>query len=339
MGKYQDINCPICNKPLENGEPIAICPDCGAPYHKSCIEKTGKCIYDDLHAEGKSWQAPKREEKYDGMVSKRCSRCGSINPGNGLFCEVCGTPLNRPENEGAQRPNMNDPRPNMGQQQGTQPPFGFPGQAPFGANPPGVNQMPYDPYNAPFGGVSPDEKIDGIPVQEWAIFVGQNTPYFIPKFKYLSDNKKVSSFNFAAMFFNCFYFLYRKMTLLGISLLILMLALQIPSLLINIDMIRINFDETAKALFTSDALINVANVFSFIRLAVMFLCGMFANKLYKSHCHDKILKLKEKYPEHTEYVTNLTKNGSVSKKLILILVGIYFVFSVCVSFLMVSQMM
>lgn len=346
MGKYQDINCPICNKPLENGEPIAICPDCGAPYHKACIEESKTCIFDDLHAAGKSWQAPKKEtsETHSNFTSsqpKRCSRCGSINPANGLFCEICGAPLNKPETQQTHtnqtyRPNINDPKP--GQHAG---PYGFPGQAP-GQMPnqqPRPNQMPFGVSLSPFGDLKPDDKIDDIPVQEWAMFIGQNIPYYLPKFKAFSEKKRTPSFNFAAFFFNGFYFLYRKMNLLGLLIVLLTVVLQIPGFLINYDTLRVSMDPTVELLFSSDAMLRIANIFSVIRWIVMFLCGFFANKLYKNHCQEKIAKLKAEHTDHKEYVSSLTKQGSVSRTLILVLLGAYFLFSFLLSYLTVSQLL
>lgn len=343
MGKYQDINCPICDKPLENGEPIAICPDCGAPYHKACIEETKKCIFEDLHAQGKSWEAPKKETKQEAPQPKRCPRCGSENPPEGIFCEVCGTMLNSQTNQNTAqnyRPNINDPRPNMGNMGNTgTPPFGFPGQMQGSNQTPGTNQMPFGVFVSPFGGVKPDEKIDDIPVQEWAIFLGQNAHYYIPKFKAFSEKKKSFSFNFSAMFFNGLYFLYRKMNLLGVLILLLTLVLQIPALLVNYDTLRYSLDPSVDPLFTTDTMINIANIFSIIRLVVSILCGLFANRLYKNHCVEKITKIKKEHPDHGEYVQSLAKAGSVSKTVILVLIVAYFVFSFILSYLTVSQLM
>lgn len=323
MGKYQDVNCPICNEPLENGEVVVICPDCGAPYHKRCVEKEGRCIFTDLHAQGKSWEAPKKEEKYASDEPKRCTRCGTMNPMDGLFCEVCGTPLNRPESQ--------QQRPNMGQNYGQPGGFGGP-QRPF-------QQMAYDPFNTPFGGVNPDEVIDDIPVKDWAIYVGQNTQYFIPKFKLMSEKRRLPFFNFAAMFFNWIYFLYRKMYLWGVLLFVVLFALEVPALLLQFDNLREVMTPGSTPMFASEGLYNVANACSIFRMLIMLSCGFFTNYLYKYHCMNKIKQIRQQEPNHNQYVEKLTQSGSVSRKLIMVLVIVYFAVSMIFSMLMVSQIL
>lgn len=339
MGKYKDVNCPICGKPLENGEDVVICPDCGAPYHRDCVNKNGKCIYENLHEQHKSWEMPKVEiPKFAGDEPKRCSRCGTINPINGLFCEVCGnalTPPTTPEttDDFTQKgehthPNMNDCN------TGGQGQIGTVGQSPMGHIP---HQMAYDPFTTPFGGVNPDEDIDAIPVKDWAIYVGQNTQYFIPKFKAFSEKLRGGSFNFAAAFFRGFYFLYRKMYAWGVLLLIVQLLLTIPSMLLQVDIILKNLDPSTAARFTSDAMLSLANVCMILNWGTIFAAGMLTNKLYKYHCREKITKIKSEVKEHSEYVAKLTRTGSVSRKLMLILVGIYFLGSVGLSMLLLSN--
>lgn len=309
MGKYQDVNCPICGKPLENGEIVVICPDCGAPYHKDCVSQKGACIYTELHRLGKSWEMPKKEQKFNGNEPKRCSRCGTINPIDGLFCEVCGNPLNPPkQSDGtAQRPNMGQSV-GGGQQAPNMPP----------------NMMAYNPFTTPFGGVNPDESIDDIPVKDWAIYIGQNTQYFIPKFKRMSEQKSKASFNFAALFFQGLYFLYRKMYWWGIILLVFELLLSVPTMLLYVDDLRQMLYGETQLWFTSDSMLMMSNICALLGWGLRIAEGVFANKLYQVHCRDKITKLKKEITDHNTYVQTLTKTGSVSRALILIVVGLYF---------------
>ncbi len=313
MGKYQNVDCPICGEPLENGKVIVICPECGAPYHKDCVDKEGKCIFDELHAQKKAWEMPKKEVHYTSDEPKRCSRCGTLNPIDGLFCEVCGNPLNQPK----QPPNSN-------QQTFT---GGF--QKP-------LNYMAYDPFTTPFGGVNPDEKIDEIPVKDWAVFIGQNTQYFIPKFNDMGQKRKNTTFNFAALLFNGFYFLYRKMYLWGIMLIVVMVGLQIPSILFTIQEMAKNMmmTDVIQIPFSMEALAHASNICSAARLVIMVLCGIFTNRLYKFHCENKIRKVQNQVTEHPEYMKTLTKTGGTSAKLIFILVTIYFILSTLSVFLL-----
>ena len=45
MPKYYGCPCEGCSKPLTLQDDIVVCPDCGAPYHRDCYEKLGRCIH------------------------------------------------------------------------------------------------------------------------------------------------------------------------------------------------------------------------------------------------------------------------------------------------------
>ena len=45
MPKYYGCPCEGCGKPLTLQDDIVVCPDCGAPYHRDCYEKLGRCIH------------------------------------------------------------------------------------------------------------------------------------------------------------------------------------------------------------------------------------------------------------------------------------------------------
>lgn len=317
MGKYRDVDCPICKKPLENGETIVICPDCGAPYHKSCVDTVGKCIRDDLHQAGKSWEMPTREKQYAADEEKRCSRCGTMNPVGGLFCVVCGNQMNQREGE----ENKSGPM-GAGNRMGQQiPPF----------------QMPYDPYNTPFGGVSPDDSIEEIPVRDWAIFVGQNTAYFIPKFKEYTERRKHNTFNFAAMLLGGIYFLYRKMFLWGGLLLAFRILITLPALLLQFDVMRLAMGGTA--LYTSDTLVLLNNICFGLNLVFMGLCGTFANKMYMSHCKSRIRQLQQQFTEDQTYRMKLTESGSVSRTVIVVVVAGYFLLSMAMTMVLMQSLL
>ena len=49
MPKYYGCPCEGCGRPLALTDDIVVCPDCGAPYHRSCYEKMGLCIHAPAH--------------------------------------------------------------------------------------------------------------------------------------------------------------------------------------------------------------------------------------------------------------------------------------------------
>jgi hypothetical protein len=305
MSRYDSIDCPICGKPLDSGEEIVVCPECGAPYHRSCYLEHGSCVFPDLHEKGEAWEAPNREEKYDGNASLRCSRCGTINPPHGIFCEVCGNKLS------------DSPVPPAGEQTSApggwqtppagQPPF----QGGFGGFPQG---MPLNPYTTPFGGVAPDEEIDGIPAKELAIFVGRNSHYFLPRFKELSRTR-AKMINWSAFFFHGGYFLYRKMYLPAILVLLFNLLLSVPGTLLMMETMY-GSDMLGFSIASVSTLTTANLLCSFAELAMRFFCGFLANTLYKGHCQKKITRLKAEFGNTEDYYGILAKKGSVATKLI-----------------------
>lgn len=307
MSRYTSINCPVCNKPLDNGEDVVVCPVCGAPYHKSCYAKTGECIFTDLHKEGKAWEAPKpHEETQDSQNQSNangdtiiCPRCGAQNPSSGIFCNICGTPLNQ-NNQSQQEPNFGS----------------FTQGSPF---PP--NGMPFTIFVNPYGGVAPDEEIDGVPAKDLATFVGRNSQYFLPKFKAISEHK-AKTLNWSAFFFQGGYFLYRKMYALAILLIIITGILSVPGMLSTYQLYCKSLGYAGFS-FDSSSLELLSFICSVLSIALRFICGFIANSYYKAHAVKIIKREKALNPDPEVYTKAIAKKGSVAIKLITVLLIVY----------------
>lgn len=319
MNKYANIDCPVCSQPLSDGQDIVVCPECGAPYHLDCYKKEQKCIFSELHEKGEEWKAPHKEEKFDGKIEFRCSRCGTVNPPEGIFCQVCGSQLNHANQENGQPVSQPFP-PNMGTN-------GTPNNqfSPF--------EMPLNPFVSPFGNVSPDEDIDGIPAKEMAIFVGRNTHYFLPRFKQLAQSKgKAKILNWSAFLFTGGYFLYRKMYLQGILLLLLNLVLSIPSTLSTLATMGTTM--SGMSFLSESQSLAIMMAINIITLGIRFFCGFMANTLYKKHVEKKIIQIKENTQGNEElFLTTLRKKGSVATTLIYgLLIGTFLLYFIMTCF-------
>lgn len=333
MFKYQGISCPLCGKEFQETDEILICPDCGAPYHRHCIQEAGKCIFDELHEKGEAWQPPQKapheeeESKYDSHISRRCSRCGTINSPDKLFCEVCGTPLNQEENE-------NQPRQEQQTQQNQQ---GWQGLGGGQQGMPPFHQMAYNPYTTPFGGLSPDEEIDGVPVKDLAIYVGQNSHYFLPKFKEMSTRGKKISWNWAAFFLDCYYLFYRKMWGLGILVALISILLSLPNTIILYSAL---FEQLGATLpfsqETLDVIYMLNNVFYILSLGLKLGVGAFSNFAYRCKVFRSIEKIHTETGDSPEYTTILTQKGGVSIKVIIVCIVVTLALSFLSSFLTLS---
>lgn len=324
MDRYVSTDCPICGKPLFNKDNV-VCPTCGAPYHRECFfGNGGECIFPELHESNESWKPPVKEdtkEDFEKSPDLHCSRCGTVNPKNGLFCQVCGNQLN---DVSANDNLTNGSNPNYGQ---TPPSFGGMGG---GFIPPG---MPLNPFTTPFGGVAPDDVIDEVPAKDLAIFVGRNSHYYLPAFKAISS-KKSKVVNWSAFFFQGGFFLYRKMYGTGILLFLLTTLLSIPSTLVLYQNMSTMAELSYNIPIGADTLSNLTIVANLLGLALRLTCGLFANTVYKSHCYSKIKAEKEKNLAEPEYLAALSKKGSVALKLITGLLVAYMVFTVFSMFAM-----
>ena len=64
MIDYKHSSCQYCKKKFEPSDNIVVCPECGAPYHKECVEKSGKCVYADKHSDGFRFSDPEADHDF-----------------------------------------------------------------------------------------------------------------------------------------------------------------------------------------------------------------------------------------------------------------------------------
>lgn len=195
MLKYSGQTCPVCHKTFTDTDDVVVCPECGTPHHRVCYQKNGQCINTPKHGSfdwGKDERVTPVEETFNPKkeVGYICPRCGTNNHPEALFCENC--------------------------------------QLPRGGNPQDYKQQPimgqgaaFQTENNPYGHVD----VDGVDAADLAIFVDRNTQRYIPKF---IKNRKIG-WNWGAFIFGPLWFLYRKMTSVGLVLLVLFFAFSVAS--------------------------------------------------------------------------------------------------------------
>lgn len=208
MSNYIGVRCPVCNKKFAEADDIVVCPVCGAPHHRNCYMEANRCAFVADHLSGKEWsdpagQAPSREAVGEEST-RECPRCGASNQQQSIFCQVCGSPL-------ALQPPGGDSR---GQFWGT----------------PGLHTR-VDTISMAYGGIDPDEEIGGESAKDIARYIGNGSAYYLPRFRLISERLRTFPINFAALFFNFFYYFYRRMYLVGGVLLGLYMVSVIPSFL------------------------------------------------------------------------------------------------------------
>jgi len=345
---YIGYNCPVCDKPFAEGEDIVVCPVCGAPHHRECYKQKGGCGLEENHAKGIAWEdhvkdrAPRQQSAPGGSnyantssqnnntnAVQRCPSCGSINPGDGIFCQVCGTMMQR-HNTGT----------------------GFGGAGPFYQQGGYRQQQQANPtYTAysPYAGMNPEDKLGEATVREVATYVGPSSHFYLSRFGLsVRNNNRNMSFCWSGFLFGPLYFFYRKVYRVAIPLLILLLFFLLPSFVYSYEYLREAMQQYTSLPFPlpvieTPALQRLATLSNFTQLCgliVSCIVGFTGHKIYLNDINRKIAKIKARSQGSStdEYISALAREGGVSPILTAVLAGVlvlgYFAASAAIVFIL-----
>lgn len=299
MADYKNCTCIACRNEFEPDDDIVVCPDCGTPYHRDCWNAHGHCINTELHETGKAWArpapGPEESKASSGSALVPCPNCGSKNDESNLFCTRCGSSMRRGE-------------------EGRAPFGGFSGM--FQSSEGGEEGADWREHIPGMGTARPDcppdeELEEGVRMQDAVDFVGKNTLYHIPRFRFFRDQKKKLAPNFVCLLFPEFYYAYRKMWPMAILTLFVTFLLSIPGVLLSLsyqsDLLlammqpengaAITFygmdaaDITAFAEFVEthyNAISWADSICSYVTLVMHILTFLFSNYLYYRHSLKRI---------------------------------------------------
>ncbi|MDR2931756.1 MAG: DUF2628 domain-containing protein [Oscillospiraceae bacterium] len=324
MTNYLGVKCPVCDKKFEQDDDIVVCPVCGAPHHRACYAKTNECAFIKDHMSGNVWRAPHEpepENRADGPT-KKCPNCDADIPADALFCHICGQNLHAAQARQRAREESNAG-------------WGIPGMDFIG-----------DPLYTVYGGVDPDEEIDGESVRDVAAYVGNSSSYYVPRFKEMSERGRTISPNFAALFFNFFFYFYRKMYLVGVIMLALYIVSSIPNLLYTKEMMPLvlnqmeqmgfgpMFEQIGLAVPSMDMIdLDVANhylnlnyITRFINFAIGAVLSMCCNRIYYEKSVKAVRRIRQsaqqgaadQKPAQDSYRGILMRVGGTSKIAVLV---------------------
>lgn len=321
MTKYIGAKCPVCSQKFGQSDDIVVCPVCGAPHHRECYWKEGECAFAQEHASGKEWRPPEPEPKtpedalpftQDEASVRVCPSCQNANPAGNIFCARCGSRLNG-QNAG-QAPPQN--------QGGGWTPFG-----PFAE----INSQTFI-----YGGLSPEEVIGGETVKDLASFVGENTIYFLPRFREIARTGRAIAPNLAALIFNFVYYFYRKMYMAGFILLALAILTVVPGFLYSLetmpDIIRqmesnelfaptvhqlqeLGWDmNTPVDRAAADRYASIYNAARLVNLGIGIAVSFNANRMYCKKALSKVKRIRESSTAPgNQYSMELSRAGGCSR--------------------------
>lgn len=323
--EFTQYKCPVCDKQFESGDDVVVCPECGAPHHRSCYEQSGHCFYRDRHDEGFSFESlfphqptdsDNRTADFEDFQTIMCPICFHKNPMGSHTCERCGTDLSREQMNSNIPPRQEQPPQNQGMPNNGIPPFGF------AAGMPNID---------PLGGLNSNEDVgEGVTAGEAAKFTGKNTAYFSVIFQRLKQSDR-SKFSFAAFIFGGIYFLYRKMYGIGILFSLLVIISNVLSTFI---IMTPEWSEAYRGLLNATPNDVAANplaaigtllyiyspvLLNGVRYVLMIISGLLANRLYYRHSIKKInsIKTDNKDCSSDEVNTALEAGGGVNLPLAL----------------------
>ena len=290
MTNYIGVKCPVCNKKFAQNDDVVVCPTCGAPHHRDCYKLTNECAFVEEHLGGKVWHNPHDEQisgvDKDSLIA--CSVCGRKVLPDAVFCQHCGSTMQPQEPKHAPKAAMHS---NPGQQDS----LGW-----------GNGEMPH----LGFMEIELPDAIGETKTEDLNKYVGQSQSYYLPRFFALDKIGRKISPNFAAMFFNFFYYLYRKMYLIGFFLLGVNIISMIPSVLYSWETLPIllrdlGMDQTFAGLgvnipsvdqvdmVLAEHYFKLSNITQTASFVVNLVVSLFANHLYYTKCVKDIAKIRE----------------------------------------------
>lgn len=286
--------CAFCNNPFESNDDVVVCPECGAPYHRTCYQESGKCVFSDQHGTGFEWMP----EPILQLQDVTCPNCGALTPADSRFCKECGTALPC----AAQTP-TDTAQPTQDQAQSA------------------VSSDEQERWNWQMGflanQVDPDEQLDGISLRDWANFVGRSAPYYLTAFKQLSLTARKIGFSFSAFVFGSFYYMFRKMWKWGLIFFALELLLSVPSFVL----ILIASNSTFTASLSVGAVQSLAVAASTGNLILVALRSLLALPLYRKHAKQRLDAAYAQFPDKTQrsQAASMLGGTSIFAPLVLVL--------------------
>lgn len=152
----------------------------------------------------------------------------------------------------------------------------------------------------------PYNKSNNISRDELAIFIGNNSNFYINHLNKYNDKHKFLSWNWPCFFFGYYWLLYRKLYVPGAALIILTLV--------------------SSAIFPK-------GIHLFLLLLIRITFALYANFIYLNNCERKIKNFKMNVINiqnlsNTQYINKLRKKGGVSLAVPLIVLALHIMFIV-----------
>ncbi|MEF9984633.1 MAG: RING finger protein [Oscillospiraceae bacterium] len=305
MSLYSGKKCVSCGEELLDSDDVVVCPDCGAPHHRACYNRTNSCAQANLHNTDEEWC---KKNSPNMVVFKTCPKCGAKNNISSVNCSACGTNFNTSAKKAESDKQLSF-------EEGIKDPDKF----------------------IVYGTMNENEELEGISAKEWVAFVGKTSYFYLTKFKMMAEGGNFS-WNGGAFFLSFLYFFYRKLYKQGVALLLMFAITLIPSFVLmghyaqfipaesimgeqivlpdpNEIIEKMTNPETNPNVDSFLLWIKISNLMTYARFALAIAVGFTANKLYMNHCVKKIKYTRAALPDFKDnpnYFNSLSLIGGVS---------------------------
>lgn len=286
MFYYEGLTCPVCSKVFTADDDVVVCPQCGLPHHRECWKSIGRCFEEKNHGTDQQWS--RERGRTDASASapagsvdttaQICPRCHTPNAEYAEFCTRCGQTLEAKDWHSASQQSV-----------------------PFSGE--------YSPFGQPYESYSSEERIGASNAADLAAVVGNNTSYYLDKFRRIEHSRR-GGWNWAAFLLGPVWLFYRKQYGLGSIYLTLQLMADVVANVLYAPIDPLNVSEQVLTELANSPLFLFAAVLSYIVLALRILLGIRANHFYLQHCEKKIAKSRKTVPNLS--VAELTALGGVS---------------------------
>lgn len=326
--RYENEKCPVCGETFTENDEVVVCPECGAPHHRSCYNENGHCANEHLHEEGFVWKKTEQETKPEVAAEPEnvekneendvtvCPDCGAENKKRAFVCTNCGAVL------------IPEMREEVEVTPKTAPVF--------------IDGRPVDDKD-----YIDEEKT--VTVKEAACFIQGRKESYIKTFLDAKVNHRKPKFNFSAFLFGPYWFFFRKIYKAGFAFAGVAFAINcfIMTFFMNIAGEAMKFiienqsaflqntvDEALyaqyfelleKGIESHQTEILLIIGFNILLVVLNIVAGILANKLYLNHIKSTIAKIKSVVPNPAAYYTYIyAKGGTTFLNTFLLGMAIYY---------------
>ena len=284
---FEGNKCPYCGKVFTANDDIAVCPECGTPHHRSCYKEHGVCANESKHGtytwipdkDSASTRAQSTETPEKTSIDEIiCTFCGQHNALSSRFCSRCGNVLDK---------------------------SAYPYSRP-------------DRNIIEIQQISTEERIDGIPIKDWLVYLGPTAVSLVRSF--LKQNNKSSKWGFSigAFLFPVLYYLYYKIWSVAAFILFIDILCNAPTILIQLNYPAASLIGMSAARFST-----LADILSYTYLAVVFIISLFSKTIVRKSSSVKIKKIRRSCTNEIDYANLLSRNSCPNKIVVSVIIVIY----------------